>query len=66
MTMSPAIKFENASQLVICGYQEAAGVVDTYEKNPWMAAFGGAVDQVRLYGTTLAASDIAALYANKQ
>jgi len=66
MTMSPAIKFENASQLVVNGYQEAAGVVDTYENNSWMAAFGGAVDQVRLYGTTLSLNEVAAMYASKQ
>lgn len=66
VTMNPAIKFENASQLVISGYQEAAGVVDSYENNPWMAAFGGTVDQVRLYGTTLSADEVATLFANKQ
>ena len=66
MTMSPAIKFENPSQLVLAGYQEAVGVVDTYKNNTWMGTFAGMIDQVRLYGTTLTAADVAALYANKQ
>ena len=32
----------------------------------WMGNFGGKIDQFRLYGTALAATDVAALYANKQ
>lgn len=56
----------NASQLIVGGFQEAAGVVDTYANNSWMSGFPGMIDQVRLYGTALSASDVAALYANKQ
>ena len=59
------IKFENPSQLILGGYQEAAGIVDSYSNNTWMAGFAGAIDQVRLYGTALSASEIAALYAGK-
>ena len=65
-TMSPGIKFENGSQLVVGGFQEAAGVVDNYANNSWMAAFAGSIDQVRLYGTTLSGADVAALFASKK
>lgn len=56
----------NASQLIIAGFQEAAGIVDTYSNNSWMSGWPGMIDQVRLYGEALAASDVASLYANKQ
>ena len=45
---------------------EAAGIVSSYGDNSWMAGFPGMMDNVRLYGETLSASDIANLYANKQ
>lgn len=61
-----SIAFENPSQLIVGGFQEAAGVVDKYSNNTWMAGFAGMIDNVRLYGTTLSASDIMALYTNKQ
>jgi Concanavalin A-like lectin/glucanases superfamily len=32
----------------------------------WMGNFNGAIDQFRLYGTTLSATDVAALYSAKQ
>ncbi len=56
----------NPSKLIIAGFQEAAGVVDTYANNSWMSGFPGMIDQVRLYGVALAPADVAALYANKQ
>ena len=56
----------NVSQLIIGGFQEAAGIVDTYDNNTWMSGFPGAIDQVRLYGEALAAADIQTLYNNKQ
>ena len=37
----------------------------THEKNTWMGFFDGQLDQFRLYGTVLSATDIAALYASK-
>jgi hypothetical protein len=61
-----SIAFENPSQLILGGYQEAAGIVDKYANNTWMAGFPGMIDQVRLYGTALSASDMASLYTNKQ
>jgi len=61
-----SIAFENASQLVVGGFQEAAGVVSTYSSNTWMAGFPGMMDEVRLYGVALSAGDIATLYTNKQ
>jgi len=56
----------NPSKLIIAGFQEAAGVVDTYANNSWMSGFPGMIDQVRLYGEALAPADVAALYASKQ
>ena len=56
----------NASQLVVGGFQEAAGIVSNYSSNTWMSGFPGMIDNVRLYGTALSASDVAALYTNKQ
>ncbi len=55
-----------ASQLIVAGFQQAAGVVDTYANNSWMSGFPGMIDQVRLYGEALAPADVAALYASKQ
>jgi hypothetical protein len=56
----------NASQLIVGGFQEAAGIVDTYANNTWMSGFPGLIDQVRLYGTALAQADVTALFTNKQ
>lgn len=56
----------NASQLIVGGFQEAAGIVSTYADNSWMSGFPGMIDQVRLYGEALSAADVAALFANKQ
>ena len=61
-----SIAFENTSQLIVGGYQQAAGISDTYANNTWMAGFPGKIDNVRLYGVALSASDVAALYNNKQ
>jgi Concanavalin A-like lectin/glucanases superfamily len=61
-----SIAFENSSKLIIGGYQEASGVVDTYANNTWMAGFAGMIDNVRLYGIALAPADVAALFTNKQ
>lgn len=55
-----------ASSLIVGGFQEAAGIVDTYGNNGWMSGFPGSIDQIRLYNTALTASAITALYSNKQ
>lgn len=60
------IAFENSSNLIVGGFQEAAGIVGKYADNTWMAGFPGMIDQVRLYGTALTAAEIAALYNSKQ
>lgn len=54
------------AQVVVGGFQEAAGIVDSYSNNTWMAGFPGSIDNLRLYSTALSASDVASLYANKQ
>jgi hypothetical protein len=61
-----AIAFSSPSQLILGGFQQAASIQGTYAQNTWMAGFPGLMDNVRLYGTTLSASDIQALYTNKQ
>jgi hypothetical protein len=42
-----------------------AGTV-AYNANTWMGNFDGQLDQFRLYGVALSASEVAALYASKQ
>lgn len=54
-----------ASQLVVGGFQEAVGIVDTYANNSWMSGWPGALDNVRLYNAALSATDVQALYTNK-
>ncbi|MFC4231955.1 LamG-like jellyroll fold domain-containing protein [Parasediminibacterium paludis] len=66
MKTNQHIVFENPSQVILGGFQEAAGVVDSYSNNTWMAGFPGIIDQVRLYGVALSPTDMAALYTNKQ
>jgi hypothetical protein len=56
----------NANQVVVGGFQEAVGLVDTYANNSWMSGWPGAIDNVRLYNTALSAADVMALYNNKQ
>ena len=46
--------------------REANNIQGDYSGNTWMGGFTGAMDHVRLYSTALAASDVAALYANKR
>ncbi|HMG67413.1 MAG TPA: LamG domain-containing protein [Chitinophagaceae bacterium] len=60
------IKFESPSQVVVGGFQEAAGVVDNYGNNTWMAGFPGKMDNVRLYGKALSSAEVLALFTNKQ
>lgn len=60
------IKFDgNATGFIVGGFQEMIGIVDTWANNSWQSGWGGAIDQVRLYNTTLASSDIQNLYTNK-
>ena len=61
-----AISLGNGSQLILGGYQEAAGIVDSYSNNTWMAGFPGKLDNVRLYGEALSATDVKSLYDNKE
>ena len=60
------IAFENASQLVLGGFQQAAGITDSYGNNTWMAGFPGKMDNVRLYSEALSAADIKSIYDNKE
>lgn len=60
------IEFDSPSQVVIGGFQEAAGVVDNYGNNTWMAGFPGKMDNVRLYGKALSAAEVQGLFTNKQ
>jgi hypothetical protein len=56
----------NDDQVVVGGFQEAVNLVSTYPDNTWMSGFPGAIDQLRLYNTALAAADVQALYNSKQ
>ncbi|HVU59211.1 MAG TPA: LamG domain-containing protein [Puia sp.] len=61
------IKFDgNANQLVVGGFQEAIGIVDTYANNSWMSGWPGDLDNIRLYNAALTDADVQGLYTNKQ
>jgi len=57
--------FENASVLVIGGFEQAASIQGNYAGNSWMSPFPGAIDQVRLYGKVLTPAEVTNLYTNK-
>jgi hypothetical protein len=51
---------------IVGGFQEMLNIVDTWANNSWQSGWPGGVDQVRLYNTALAASDISNLFSTKQ
>lgn len=57
---------KNAAGLIVGGFQEMLNIVDKWSNNGWMSGWPGGIDQVRLYNTALAASDVQSLYTNKQ
>jgi hypothetical protein len=61
-----SIAFENSSQLILGGFQQAAGITSSYGDNTWMAGFPGKMDNVRLYGEALSANDVKSIYDNKE
>jgi hypothetical protein len=54
-----------ASQVVVGGFQEAVGIVDTYAHNTWMSGFPGLLDNIRLYNKALSAAEVLSLYNSK-
>ena len=60
------IAFYAPSQLILGGFEQANNIQGNYAGNTWMAGFPGLMDNVRLYNVALAATDMAALYSNKQ
>jgi hypothetical protein len=56
----------NGSNLIVGGFEQANNITDNYADNGWMSGFPGAVDHIRLYSVALGASDVSALFANKQ
>jgi hypothetical protein len=58
------LKFQNTSNLVVGGWNKhvsgAGGPQD-----PWIHSFSGSMDQFRLYGKALTASEVLALYNSK-
>ena len=61
------IAFDGAATgFIIGGFQEMIGIFDTQADNTWQSGWPGGMDQVRLYNTALAASDVQALFNNKQ
>jgi len=54
-----------AAQLVVGCFQQAANVQGSLSGNTWMSSFPGKLDNVRLYGIALSASDVLALYNSK-
>jgi hypothetical protein len=57
--------FQNASVLVLGGFQQAANIQGTYNDNTWMSPFPGLIDQVRLYGKVLTQAEVTALFVGK-
>ncbi len=57
------LKLGNASQLVVGGWNKHAGI--SGPTDGWISGFTGKMDQFRLYGKALSASEITALYNTK-
>ncbi len=61
------IAFDGAvTGFIVGGFQEMLGIYDTQADNTWQSGWPGGIDQVRLYNTALAASDVQTLFNNKQ
>ena len=54
----------NATNLIVGGWNKQAGV--TGEGADWVKGFSGKMDQFRLYGKALSATEVQALYNSKQ
>jgi len=59
-----AVNFSQATNLVIGGWNKHANI--TGPTDGWISSFTGAMDQFRLYGKALTATEVASLYAAKQ
>jgi len=57
------LNLKNASNLVIGGWNKQAGIDGPTDS--WISGFTGKIDQFRLYGKVLTASEILALYNSK-
>jgi Concanavalin A-like lectin/glucanases superfamily len=57
------LNLKNASNLVLGGWNKHAGL--SGPTDGWISAFSGKMDQFRLYGKVLSASEILALYNSK-
>jgi hypothetical protein len=58
-----ATPFANATNFVIAGWNKHANV--TGPTDPWIHSYSGSMDQFRLYGKALSASEILALYNSR-
>lgn len=56
---------DNASSLIVGGFQQAAGITDNYADNGWMSGFPGEVDQLQLIGEAYTPQQVADSYASK-
>jgi hypothetical protein len=56
----------NGSNMIVAGFEQANSIQGNYSGNTWMNGWPGAIDHIRLYSEVLQASDVAALFANKQ
>lgn len=54
------------SALIVGGFEQANNIQGNYAGNTWMSGFPGNIDQIRMYGTALAASDVTAIYNGKE
>lgn len=58
-----AINFSNANKFILAGWNKHANAEGPTDD--WVKSYNGAMDQFRLYGKALTASEVSALYSSK-
>lgn len=58
-----AINFSNANKFILAGWNKHANADGPTDD--WVKSYNGAMDQFRLYGKALTASEVSALYGSR-